>query len=49
MLIPNAPSPAKPITGVSGQPILAPNIEGKPYPHGPNNLGMLKIFVLLKI
>ena len=30
MLIPNAPSPAKPITGVSGQPILAPSIEGKP-------------------
>ena len=37
--MPNAPSPAKPITGVSGQPIFAPKIEGKPYPHGPNNPG----------
>jgi hypothetical protein len=30
MLIPKAPSPAKPITGVSGQPIFAPRIDGKP-------------------
>ena len=30
ILIPNAPSPAKPITGVSGHPIFAPRIAGKP-------------------
>jgi hypothetical protein len=30
MLIPNAPSPAKPITGVFGQPILAPKKDGHP-------------------
>ncbi|GIS12500.1 MAG: hypothetical protein CM15mP115_16510 [Alphaproteobacteria bacterium] len=28
--MPKAPSPAKPTTGTSGQPILAPMIEGKP-------------------
>ena len=28
--IPNAPSPANPTTGVSGQPIFAPMIAGKP-------------------
>ena len=28
--MPKAPSPAKPTTGVSGQPIFAPTIEGKP-------------------
>ncbi|MNT96196.1 hypothetical protein D3C72_2382310 [compost metagenome] len=28
--MPKAPSPAKPITGTSGQPILAPTIDGKP-------------------
>ena len=28
--IPNAPSPAKPTTGTSGQPIFAPMIAGKP-------------------
>ena len=39
MLIPNAPSPAKPITGIFGQPIFAPKIDGKPYPHGPNKPG----------
>ena len=39
MLIPKAPSPAKPITGVSGHPIFAPKIDGKPYPQGPNNPG----------
>ena len=39
ILIPNAPSPAKPTTGVSGQPIFAPNTEGKPYPHGPKRPG----------
>ena len=39
MLIPNAPSPAKPITGVSGHPIFAPRIDGNPYPHGPNKPG----------
>jgi hypothetical protein len=37
--MPKAPSPAKPITGVSGQPIFAPKIEGNPYPQGPNNPG----------
>ena len=37
--IPNAPSPAKPITGVSGHPIFAPKIDGKPYPQGPNKPG----------
>ena len=30
MAMPKAPSPAKPTTGVSGQPILAPTIDGKP-------------------
>ena len=30
MLIPKAPSPEKPTTGVSGQPILAPKTDGKP-------------------
>ena len=30
---------AKPITGVSGQPIFAPSIDGKPYPQGPNKPG----------
>ena len=30
MEIPNAPSPAKPTTGTSGQPILAPRMDGKP-------------------
>ena len=39
MLIPNAPSPAKPTTGILGQPILAPRTDGNPYPHGPNNPG----------
>ena len=39
ILIPKAPSPAKPITGVSGQPIFAPKIDGKPYPQGPNKPG----------
>ena len=39
ILIPNAPSPANPTTGVSGQPIFAPKIEGKPYPQGPNRPG----------
>jgi hypothetical protein len=28
--MPNAPSPAKPTTGVFGHPILAPTIAGKP-------------------
>jgi hypothetical protein len=28
--IPNAPSPAKPMQGVSGLPILAPIMDGKP-------------------
>ncbi len=28
--MPKAPSPAKPTTGTSGQPILAPTIDGKP-------------------
>ncbi len=28
--MPKAPSPAKPTTGVSGQAILAPMIDGKP-------------------
>ena len=37
--MPKAPSPAKPTTGVSGQPILAPKIDGKPYPQGPNKPG----------
>ena len=27
------------ITGISGQPIFAPKIEGKPYPQGPNKPG----------
>ena len=39
ILIPNAPSPANPTTGVSGQPIFAPITEGKPYPQGPNKPG----------
>ena len=30
MEMPKAPSPAKPTHGVSGLPILAPMIEGKP-------------------
>ena len=30
MEMPQAPSPAKPPTGRSGQPILAPRIDGKP-------------------
>ena len=33
--IPKAPSPAKPTTGVSGQPILAPTIDGRPIAAGP--------------
>ena len=28
--MPKAPSPAKPTTGVSGQAILAPTIDGRP-------------------
>ena len=28
--MPNAPSPAKPTTGIFGWPILAPTIAGKP-------------------
>ena len=39
MLMPNAPSPANPTTGMLGHPILAPKTEGKPYPHGPNRPG----------
>ena len=39
ILMPKAPSPANPITGVSGHPIFAPNIDGKPYPQGPNKPG----------
>ena len=39
MLIPKAPSPANPTTGVSGQPIFAPSMAGKPYPQGPNKPG----------
>ena len=39
MLIPKAPSPAKPITGTSGHPIFAPRIAGKPYPQGPKSPG----------
>ena len=37
--IPKAPSPEKPTTGTSGQPIFAPTTDGSPYPHGPNNPG----------
>jgi len=29
MLIPKAPSPAKPITGISGHPIFASILDGK--------------------
>ena len=30
LMLPKAPSPEKPTTGVSGQPILAPKTDGKP-------------------
>ena len=39
ILMPNAPSPANPTTGMLGHPILAPRTDGKPYPHGPNRPG----------
>ena len=39
MLMPNAPSPAKPTTGVSGQPIFAPMIDSGQAPEGVARMG----------
>ena len=48
ILIPKAPSPANPTTGVSGLPIFAPKIEGNHNHKDQTNQG-LNIFFLFQI